>query len=272
MRADTASSHEGILRVVVWNMAQRQSAWDALACLAPDICLLNEALVPTDSRGVWNLAGTQGRDLGRRPWSAAVMSDLPLSCISDARPEFRGHRRNVPFECSRPGSWVAARVETPIGPLTAISLYGLMDELSDASVHRSLSELSPVLDDPRYRELVVLGGDLNTSTQWPARDARWNARDRSVLQRIEALGLVDCLRATRPPGRLEGCQCLDGDDCAHARTRTDRARPEIAYQTDYLFASRALAASPKLVRCEALAFDERFAMSDHAPITADFQF
>ncbi len=269
MEAQTARSHDGILRVVVWNVAQRQSAWQPLASLAPDIALLNEAIVPAGSMGVWNRAGTQGRDLGRRAWSAAVMSDLPLSCITDARPEFRGRRRGVPFECSRPGSWVAALVETPIGPVSAISLYGLMDELSDASVHRSLSELSPVLDDPRYNQLVLLGGDLNTSTQWPARDARWNARDRSVLERIESLGLVDCLLAERPPGRLKGCQCLDGEHCLHVRTRTDRAHPETAYQTDYLFASAALAAM--LVRCEALACDERFAMSDHVPIVADFE-
>jgi hypothetical protein len=30
------------------------------------------------------------------------------------------------------------------------STVGLLDEFSDASVHRSLSELSPVFDDPRY--------------------------------------------------------------------------------------------------------------------------
>jgi len=58
-------------------------------------------------------------------------------------------------------------VETELGPVSAVALYGLMDELSDASVHRSLSELSPVLDDPKYNKQVILGGDLNTGTQWP---------------------------------------------------------------------------------------------------------
>jgi hypothetical protein len=33
--------------------------------------------------------------------------------------------------------------------MTAISLYGLLDERSDASVHRSLSELTPLLEDGR---------------------------------------------------------------------------------------------------------------------------
>jgi hypothetical protein len=264
------SRHEGRLRVVCWNMAHRATAWAALKSLEPDISLLTEAVVPGGSRGVWSRAGTYGRDGAERLWTAAVMSDWPLSRVTDAQPRYRGKTRDVPFECSRPGSWEAARIETPMGSaLTAVALYGLMDELSDASVHRSLSELSPVLDDPRYKKLVLVGGDLNTGTQWSKTEQRWNARDRSVLDRIAALGLVDCLRAKRAPGRLEGCRCLEGDDCAHVRTRTDRQNPSIPYQTDYLFASAGLAS--RLTYCEALASDERFAMSDHAPIVADFK-
>ena len=264
------SRHEGRLRVVCWNMAHRATAWTALESLEPDISLLTEAVVPGGRRGVWSRAGTHGRDGVQRLWTAAVMSDWPLSRVTDARPQFRGRARDVPFECSRPGSWEAARIETPTGSaLTAVALYGLMDELSDASVHRSLSELSPVLDDPRYKDLVIVGGDLNTGTQWPETEQRWNDRDRSVLDRIGALGLVDCLRAKRAPGRLEGCQCLEGDDCTHVRTRTDRRYPSIPYQTDYLFASAGLAS--RLTYCEALASDERFAISDHAPIVADFE-
>ena len=82
--------------------------------------------------------------------------------------------------------------------VSSIALYGLMDELSDASVHRSLSELSPIVDDPRYSGQVLLGGDLNTGAQRPEGDA-FNDRDRNVLDRIAALGLVDCIRAKRAP-------------------------------------------------------------------------
>jgi endonuclease/exonuclease/phosphatase family metal-dependent hydrolase len=143
-----------------------------------------------------------------------------------------------------------------------------LDELSDASVHRSLSELSPVLDDPKYNKQVILGGDLNTGTQWPIGDA-YGKRDRNVLDRLEAIGLVDCLRAMRAPGRLDGCPCIDGENCAHVRTRRDSRRPAVPYQTDYLFASRRLAS--RLVSCESLATDEWFAISDHAPIIAEFE-
>jgi exonuclease III len=142
-----------------------------------------------------------------------------------------------------------------------------MDELSDASVHRSLSEVSPVLDDPKYNKQVILGGDLNTGTQWPKGDV-FNKRDRNLLDRFEALGLVDCLKQTRASGRLANCPCVD-DDCTHVRTRRDHRHPTVPYQTDYLFASERLASG--LVSCEALASDEWFSVSDHAPIVAVFE-
>jgi endonuclease/exonuclease/phosphatase family metal-dependent hydrolase len=256
------------LRVVVWNMAGKQHAWAALDRLEADICLLNEAVVPSDRRGVWSADGTLGRDNKRRRWTTAVVSRSAATAITDATPTWRQSTRNVPFHCSRPGSWAAARVDTALGAVSAVGLYGLMDELSDASVHRSLSELSPVMDDPKYSRQVILGGDLNTGTQWPAGDA-FNRRDRNVLDRIEAFGLVDCIRAKRAEGRLAGCPCSDGEHCRHVRTRRDALHPSIPYQTDYLFASPKLAAG--LVSCEVLATDEWFAISDHAPIMAEFE-
>ena len=257
------------LRVVVWNIAGKERAWAALDGLRPDICLLNEALVPVARSGAWSAPGTVGRDGKRRRWTAAVVTKTPSTPITDARPQWRQSKRDVPFECSRPGSWAAARVESPLGSISVVSLYGLMDEFSDASVHRSLSEVSPIIDDPRYGRLVLLGGDLNTGTQWTATERRFNDRDRNVLDRIAALGLIDCIRAKRRPGRLAGCPCLDGDGCVHVRTRRDARRPEVPYQTDYLFASPELMAA--LSSCEVLATDEWFAISDHAPIVADFR-
>jgi hypothetical protein len=262
-------SRSPVLRVVVWNIAGNPRAWPALDRLAADIYLLNEAFVPTGRQGEWRSEGTLGRDGKTRRWTAAVVSSFRSSRITDARPQWRQGRRDVPFECSRPGSWVAASAETPLGAVTSVALYGLLDEFSDASVHRSLSELSPVLDDPRYKDLVLLGGDLNTGAQWPRSEEQYNRRDRNVLDRISALGLVDCIRAKRQPGRLAGCPCLEGDDCAHVRTRRDVRHPSVPYQTDYLFASAKLAS--RLESCEVLASEEWFSISDHAPILADFR-
>lgn len=56
-------------------------------------------------------------------------------------------------------------------------MLGLLDEFSDASVYRPLSE-------------------LNTGTRWPAGD-QFLERDRIELDRIEAFGLVNSLEASR---------------------------------------------------------------------------
>lgn len=255
------------MRVVVWNVANRLEAFDALSSLEPDVALLNEASRPPAATGVW-LDATVGRDGKRRPWSAAVLSPHPVAEITDARPSWRGSERNIPFVPSRPGSWIAASVEVAAGmTVTAVSLYGLLDEFSDASVHRSLSEVSPLVDDSRYRAHVLIGGDLNTWSGWPASEPAL-ARDINLLQRFEALGLVDCLAAKRPAGRLPDCTCTLGEDCTHTRTRLDPRAPEIPYQIDYLWASAALAS--RLRSCRALATSEWFAISDHAPIVAEF--
>jgi hypothetical protein len=256
-----------VMRVVVWNVANKVAAFEALKELTPDIALLNEASPPVGTHGLWRDA-TQGRDSKRRPWSVAVLTAHPVTEIHDARPTWRQTRRNVGFTCSRPGSWIAASVAVPHAPaITAVALYGLLDELSDASVHRSLSEISPVLDDPRYKGHVLIGGDLNTGTQWRVGDP-FLRRDINVLQRFEALGLVDCVTAMRPPGRLGGCTCTYGEACVHTRTRLDRRWPDTPYQTDYLWASAALA--DRLKSCRVLATPEWFAISDHAPIVAEF--
>jgi hypothetical protein len=175
---------------------------------------------------------------------------------------------NIPFENSRPGSWTTAVAQVPdFGAVTAISLYGLMDEKSDASIHRSLSELTPVFEDQRYNRLLLLGGDLNTWTGWPDGSPHL-ARDVVVLERIPAFGLVDCLEANRPPGRLEGCTCSLGGGCPHTRTRLDTRYPDVPYQMDYLFASPALA--KHLVSCEVLPHDKWPSPSGHFPILATF--
>jgi len=150
-----------------------------------------------------------------------------------------------------------------VGNVTCVSIYGLMDELSEASVHRSLSEISPLFTDPSYKDLLLLGGDLNTSTQWskgPHLDG-----DRALLDRIKAYGLIDCLEQKRKPGRRE-CRCTL-DECTHTVTRLDPKHRGL--QVDYLFASPALVQRP-LMSCEALPLPEWQDYSDHAPIIASF--
>ncbi|MEX1265074.1 MAG: hypothetical protein WEE66_14270 [Actinomycetota bacterium] len=70
-----------------------------------------------------------------RPWSTAAVSSHPLEEITNARVD-RHYGEPLPFAPSRLGTWTASSVDVGGVKVTAISLYGLMDERSDASVSR----------------------------------------------------------------------------------------------------------------------------------------
>lgn len=157
--------------------------------------------------------------------------------------------------------------------VTAIAVYGLNDEAYESSIHRSLSELSPVFDHEEYGKYLVLGGDFNILAGKPT-----PYRGQLALERIKAYGLIDCLNEGLLPDRyqdavrradMDNCQCHLGESCTHTRTFYDKARPLVSYQDDYLFASPALASTPRLASCIALPVGAN-SPSDHAPIVAVF--
>lgn len=218
--------------VLIWNMGMGapssrsdRRTWDRLSELidewSVDVALLNEAStsILRDADGaVYEVWGTRGRDRKRRDWSTAVLSRHGLAEIRDAQAvSYRGRRPNVRFENSRPGSWIAASVRIPkVVDVTCVSLYGLTDELSEASVHRSLSELSPLFSDPRYGERLLLGGDLNTSTQWP----------KGRLALVPPVGPIEPAGATGAGDR----DAVEGRVARHLER--ERVMPPIAYGAD----------------------------------------
>jgi hypothetical protein len=161
---------------------------------------------------------------------------------------------------------VAARVEVPDEqPLVAVSLYGLIDDgYAVTSVHRALSDLTPLMDSS-LRHRVIVGGDLNCSSQLPPPD---RARHRNLFERFHTLGLVDLTgltAASRPP--LENCPCED-EPCRHVQTW--RRKGSAPYQDDWLFASEELASRVNSVVVHNDFDSEAWLHSDHAPIFALF--
>jgi hypothetical protein len=265
--------------VIVWNMQHNQDNWALLRhgnTLGADIQLLCEAPPPPrdiQAIGQWRTIGlADSLPLDRpviREWSTAVVAGSRPTFITDARRarEYRDHPP-LPFKPSRPGTWTAARVKIGRLTVTAIALYGLLDEKSDASVHRSLSELSPIFDHRVYGRYVLLGGDLNIFAN-PRSDDRARKRHLSVLARLDAYGLVNCLDGFKRPlkdARQDPCPCGVTGCRRHWRTyRRTIASPGPAYQEDYLFASTAMTAIPR--ECSVLEFQPT---SDHAPVRATF--
>jgi hypothetical protein len=265
--------------VVVWNMQHVSDNWKLLRTgneLDADIHLLCEA--PKPPRGVgaigqWRTVGlADALPLDKpvtRDWSTSVAARTRPVYLTDARTA-REYKEPLllPFKPSRPGTWTAARVKVGRSTITAIALYGLLDERSDASVHRSLSELSPIFDHRTYGKHVLLGGDFNIFANPRPEDPAWK-RHLAVLSRLEAYGLTNCLdgfKRPRPAAVEDPCPCGVTMCRRHWRTfRRSPGAPGLAYQEDYLFASRAMAA--RLQSCEVLPFQPS---SDHAPILARF--
>jgi hypothetical protein len=283
------------IKTIAWNMNHRSKGgnWDTLReqpdIVRADIALLCEATaVPerpqADGLNVIGNGSTKGLDCRctddpdmcmKRPYSTAVVSSRPLNPMpKDTRVRWG---ESLPFRPSRPGTWAAARVDIDEVTVTAIALYGLNDEDYDSSVHRSLSELSPVFDHEEYGKYLVLGGDLNILAGKRSRSRPY--RGHLALARIKAYGLIDCLETAVPSDRyrdparrtdMDNCQCGLREACTHTRTFYDKARPHIPYQDDYLFASPALAWGDRLVSCTALPVGPS-SPSDHAPIVAVFE-
>lgn len=280
------------IKVVAWNMNQRSTEgnWPVLRgdpdLTDTDIAILCEATGLPDlpkANGLKAIGNGSTKGLGcpcpepdscrRRRYSTAI-------AIPQAKREADGLVRRgepLPLRPSRPGSWVAARVEIGDLAITAIALYGLYDEPYVASVRRSLSDLAPLLEEKVHSEYLVLGGDLNILAGKPPRKKAHPGLE--VLEEIKAYGLVDCLKSALPPDRyrdplvrtdMDNCQCRLHESCTHTRTYYDRNRPHIPYQDDYLFASPALAGDGRLTSCFATQVGPG-CPSDHAPIVAVFE-
>ncbi len=99
------------------------------------------------------------------------------------------------------------------------------------SLHRAISDLTPVLDTAHNGMSVVLAGDFNESSQFesPHREAF-----RTVHDRLTGLGLQNV--SIRPEGEsLDGCPCAD-ETCRHVQT----FEGQIPYQDDYIYVSKDL--------------------------------
>lgn len=236
------------LKIAAWNMAHwshRKIAADAWRFLEKDIdadfALVQEAVPPEARQSgccVW-------REIGEsRRWGSAVVSrEIQLSEIA--------LRSNA-----YPGALTVAEAVLPTGlDLVLISMYGQLDEHGYAitTLHRMLSDLTHLFHGKLRKggvPQVILGGDLNASTQL---DAKQGDKSHALFfARLEDFGLVDC------QGTFTS-----------ARPRTLRhGRSKFPWVNDYIFASESLAA--RVVRADVLETPELLSLSDHNPVVVTF--
>jgi hypothetical protein len=246
----------------------RERAWAFLECtVQADIALVQEA-IPTGrgkavvfrEGGIHDERVDPPRDL---EWGSGVVSYGPAIRVVDhawARSDAA-----VPLLRSFPGTVAIADV----AGLVAISAYGVIDRgYADTTVHRILSDLTPLIDERKGRG-IMLGGDLNITTQWSVKHGgiheEWLRRDRNLFERFEALRLHN-LVVRSVPGPLPGCDCSGGDECRHVQTQRHE-KSTFPWQNDYIFVSGDLL--DRVARVDVLDRDDAWELSPHCPVVLE---
>jgi exonuclease III len=262
------------IKVVAWNMnnwarkgTDRVAAWNYLNnILAPDVALLQETAPPTIA--IEPPPHLIYHEIEKLKWGTAVASfSPPITEITSARTI--SNKNDAPLIRTSPGALVVSRIAASSGQeITFVSMYGQFDYgYTVTTVQRLLSDITPLVDSPLGKYLIV-GGDINVSSQYSAKD-KHRLRHVNVLERFKSLGLIDCVDQKIPQGRgrLDGCTCVYGDECRHVRTQRHK-HSSLPWENDYIFASKALA--KKLISAKPWDEEGAWNLSDHCPIIATF--
>lgn len=260
------------LRIATWNMnhwqqseTERQQAWSYLSQrVQPDIALLQETIPPSRQENVVHRTGGIGL---HRPWGSAIAAyGRSITEITAVKSSYS--QRDVSILQTHPGCVVVAETELPDGtPLTAISVYGLIDAgYAQTTILRVLADLTPLFDTARLNKYMVLGGDLNIGKMGRSTDKHVQ-RYKVLFEYFAAFGFVDCLdQAFGEARHLPHCPCGEVV-CRHTRTQRKRGL-DVPYNNDYILASTAMA--KRLTACYALDEAAAWTLSDHCPVIADF--
>tara|TARA_Y100000994_G_scaffold247275_1_gene252303 strand:- start:3348 stop:4067 length:720 start_codon:yes stop_codon:yes gene_type:complete len=237
------------MKCLVWNMdhwkrsqEQREKAWKFIQSLEPELCLLNECIDhPSQPYSI------HSKDTGA--WGTGVFSKYALSEITSID---KG-KKTIPLSISHPGALVPCELTIGKQEIIAISLYGKIDKSGYATttLHRSLSDLTPLLDGQRKKtRWLIIGGDFNAD---PLIDKQQrNSAHHIFYERLKDFKLYDC------------CKKFNTE-----RVQTNRSsRSKQKWENDRLFAGKDL--YDRLISCEVIDDSALYELSDHNPIIAEF--
>jgi hypothetical protein len=210
------------LRLATWNMnhwqtppERRAEAWSWLENgTALDVALLQETVPPASSR---RERVVYHEIAGRRPWGSAVVALGEGIEVEEIWSVGGGSRYRHRVAASYPGSVAVARVHVPgIAPITAVSVYNLLDGSPTANLLRVIADLVPLLDSVDG-DRVILGGDLNV---YGAVAENRRTRTNAIFGLLRELGLhpVGSLKDVERPSSPADCPCGKGGTCGHIPT------------------------------------------------------
>lgn len=271
------------IELVSWNLAGRSDLWSPVASESADVALLQEARRPTSDVGLevvpardvdeWRTDGWE-----QRAWRTAIarLSDtvalepIPTGGVLAAEWDT--------LRVSRLGTVTAARVVVEGTPrFVVVSVYAPWERplgrnepiWADASAHRILSDLAPLVHD-QHRLPVLVAGDWNILHGYGENgDEHWARRYATVFERAESMGLtfagpqIDAGGRQADPWPDELPRASGNVPTYHTRSQGPAGA---ARQLDFVFVSRGLA---DRVRVRARNEVDDWGPSDHCRITID---
>lgn len=268
------------MKIIAWNIAQRNEAWRFLANTDADLALLQEAHQPpidVSARfGVdtapWNTAGI---DSNRR-WRTAVvkLSDrLHVDWLKTSNIESASYN-DLAVSCA--GTLAMAMVTPPDEePLLVASIYAAWERprqitgsrwiYADGSAHRLISDLSALIGQ-QSKHRIIVAGDLNILYGYGEHGSQyWAGRYATVFNRMTALGLR-FVGPQAPNGRQAQPWPKELPLCSRNVPTYHTARQTAitaTRQLDFVFASEILADQ---ITVRALNEPEEWGPSDHCRV------
>ncbi len=235
------------LKLATWNMAywSHRKHWDEswdyfLNEINPDVLLFQEAMpnysILKKDNTLWD-----GID-DRRKWGSGIYSDNFKIKASTFNNNFKGAVTCGEIE-------ISSELK-----LIVISLYGLFETVKGISyamtnLHRIFSDLTELLEFADTRHRIIIGGDLNASTQI---DGKYKTH-KVFFDRLREFGLHNCF-----------------EDFYNDHVQTHRHnRSKKPWQNDYFFISNKL--KPTLKNCVVLDTEEIRKYSDHNPVVIELE-
>ena len=274
--------------IVCWNIRKSHKPWYELLAMDADVALIQEAgkvppalssSIDTGSRIASSDQWNELDDFDRRPLVVKLSDRVEVEWFKRVVPRYKSTAHDE-IVVSDAGTIAAARViPHDQEPFIVVSMYARwlrphasVDTkwwagYSDASTHRTISDLSTFIGDLNPdSHRILAAGDLNTVYGSTDLNMVLPNRDRTVFERFDALGL-EFIGPRYPDGRRtdpipDGLQEETKNVPTYYSTRVKT--PENAvHQLDYVFASRGFHNS---IRTRALNDPDEWGSSDHCRI------
>ena len=271
-----------MLKIICWNIARCHAAWRCLPDSGVDLALLQEAGAPpedvADRIDVDPEPFRDGEDRAISRTAVARLSDR--ATIEWLNPTPIAEAQAGDFVVSQPGCISAAIVTAPdMEPITVVSICAAYDkphrstsrmswDITDASVHRVLSDLSLLVGKQRGHRIIA-AGDLTVLYGYGENDY-WKRRYDTVFDRMEAIGLLlvgpqypggrqaEPWPTELPPGSLNVPTYYHSRQTPATATR----------QLDFVFASESLVDA---ITVRALNSPEAWGPSDHCRVLIEVE-